>query len=76
MSNDMLSRNLETRAPVLPSAKSLGSHFLASYGLCFFFSAVETGVILVLFSRFLARRAFAESTTIKLLVYFVTFFSL
>ena len=61
---------------VLPNAKSLGSNFLASYGLCLFISAFEMGIIAVCFSRFLARRAFAESFAMKLLVYFVTFVSL
>ena len=61
---------------VLPNTKSLGSNFLASYSLCLFISALETGVIVVCFSRFLTRRVFADSLTIKLLVCFVTFISL
>ena len=76
MSDDIMPREWVTDAAVLPNTKSLGSNFLASYSLCLFISALETGIIVVLFSRFLARRAFAESHPIKYLVYFVTFIAM
>ncbi|KAI9433846.1 hypothetical protein H4582DRAFT_2081538 [Lactarius indigo] len=62
--------------PVLPSIEILGYDFLAPYSLALFISALEMGVIVVCFTRFMARRAEAESSPIKLLVYFLTFVSL
>ncbi|KAH9057555.1 hypothetical protein EDB87DRAFT_1022840 [Lactarius vividus] len=62
--------------PVLPQIEVLGYDFLAPYSLCLFISALEMGVIVVCFARFIAHRAEAESSPIKLLVYFVTFVSL
>ena len=61
---------------VLPGIESLGYNFLAPYALALFISAIETGVIVVCFTRFLARRADVEATPIKLLVYFLTCASL
>ncbi|KAN0141175.1 hypothetical protein V8E53_000931 [Lactarius tabidus] len=61
---------------VLPSTETLGSDFLAPYALSLFISALETGIIIVCFARFLARRADSESAPIKLLVYFLTCASL
>jgi hypothetical protein len=61
---------------VLPSIETLGSDFLAPYALSLFISALETGIIIVCFARFLARRADSESAPIKLLVYFLTCASL
>ena len=61
---------------VLPSIEELGCNFLAPYALTLFISALETGVIVVCFTRFLARRADTENTPIKLLVYFLTCASL
>ncbi|KAH8995824.1 hypothetical protein EDB86DRAFT_3159553 [Lactarius hatsudake] len=62
--------------PVLPSIEVLGYDFLAPYSLCLFISALEMGAIVVCFARFMARRAEAESSPIKLLVYFLTIVSL
>ncbi|KAF8267582.1 hypothetical protein EI94DRAFT_1730101 [Lactarius quietus] len=61
-----------TNEAVLPSIEELGFDFLAPYSLCLFISALEMGIIVVCFMRFLARRAEAESFTIKFLVYFLT----
>ena len=44
--------------------------FLGSNALCVFISAIETGIVLVFFARFVARKK--ERTAIQLLVYFVT----
>ena len=65
-----------TREIVIPSIESLGYDFLAPYALSLFISAIETGVIVVCFARFLARRADVEALPIKLLVYFLTCASL
>ncbi|KAI9451549.1 hypothetical protein BJY52DRAFT_96740 [Lactarius psammicola] len=65
-----------TNEAMLPSIQVLGSDFLAPYSLSLFISALETGVIIVCFARFMARRADAESYPIKLLVYFLTCASL
>ncbi|KAH8991536.1 hypothetical protein EDB92DRAFT_1993605 [Lactarius akahatsu] len=62
--------------PVLPKIEVLGYDFLAPYSLCLFISALEMGVIVVCFARFMAHRAEAESSPIKLLVYYLTFVSL
>lgn len=76
MSNDTRFGTWKTNEAVLPSTETLGFNFLAPYSLALFFSALETGVIVVCFARFLARRAKAESSTIKFFVYFVTCTSL
>ena len=73
---NMSNRTWETNEVVLPSIETLGYDFLAPYSLALFISALETGVIIVCFARFLNRRADAESWPIKLLVYFLTFASL
>jgi hypothetical protein len=53
---------------------SLGVEFLGPNALSVFISAIETGMIIVLFARFLVRRR--ERLAIRLLVYFVTFAAL
>ncbi|KAH9037584.1 hypothetical protein EDB84DRAFT_1655336 [Lactarius hengduanensis] len=75
MSTDIRFGTWET-LPVLPKTKVLGYDFLAPYSLSLFISALEMGVIIVCFVRFMTRRAEAESSSIKLLVYFLTFVSL
>ena len=54
--------------------QSLGVEFLGSRALSVFISAIETGVIIVLFARFFVRRR--ERLAIQLLVYFATFVAL
>ena len=76
MSNDPPSRTWGTNAVVLPSIETLDFNFLAPYSLCLFISALEMGIIGMCFARFLARHAGAESSPMKLLVYFVTCVSL
>lgn len=78
MSNNTRFGTWETyeAVPKLPSIEVLGFDFLAPYSLALFISALEMGVIVVCFARFMARRADAESYPIKLLVYFVTCASL
>lgn len=49
---------------------SLGVEFLGPNALSVFIGAIETGVIIVLFARFLIRKR--EQLAIQLLVYFVT----
>ncbi len=53
---------------------SLGVEFLGPNALSVFISAIETGIIIVLFARFLYRRS--DRLAIQLLVYFVTFAAL
>ncbi len=53
---------------------SLGIEFLGPNALSVFISAIETGIIIVLFARFFARGR--ERLAIQLLVYFVTFAAL
>ncbi|KAF8496800.1 hypothetical protein F5888DRAFT_365584 [Russula emetica] len=53
---------------------SLGVEFLGPNALSVFISAIETGIIIVLFARFFVRRR--ERLAIQLLVYFVTFAAL
>jgi hypothetical protein len=53
---------------------SLGIGFLGPNALSVFISAIETGMIIVLFARFFTRRR--ERLAIQLLVYFVTFVAL
>lgn len=48
--------------------------FLGSNALSVFISAVETGIVIVFFARFVARKK--ERMPIRLLVYFVTFVAL
>jgi hypothetical protein len=78
MSNNIRFGTWETNEVVLPDIEDLGSGFLAPYALSLFISAIETGVILVCFARFLNRRGQAdtESIPIKLVVYFLTTASL
>ena len=51
--------------------QSLGVGYLGPKAISMFISAIETGMIIVLFARFFVRRR--ERLTIQLLVYFVTF---
>lgn len=53
---------------------SLGIEFLGANALSLFISAIETGVIIVLFARFFVRKK--EILAIQILVYFVTFAAL
>ena len=53
---------------------SLGVEFLGPNALSVFISAIETGVVIVLFARFFFRKR--ERLAIQLLVYFVTFVAL
>jgi hypothetical protein len=53
---------------------SLGIEFLGPNALSVFISAIETGVIIVLFARFFARKR--ERLAIQLLVYFSTVIAL
>lgn len=76
MSSHLRFGTWETNEVVLPSIEALGSEFLAPYSLAVFISALETGVVVACFVRFLARRADAEPSPIKLLVYFLTCVSL
>lgn len=54
--------------------QTLDVEFLGSKALSVFIGAIETGMIILLFSRFIARRR--ERLAIQLLVYFVTFVTL
>jgi hypothetical protein len=54
--------------------QSLDVKFLGPKALSVFISAIETGMIIVLFARFFVRRR--ERLAIQLLVYFVTFVAL
>ncbi|KAN0109845.1 hypothetical protein V8E52_008951 [Russula decolorans] len=54
--------------------QSFGVEFLGCRGLSMFISAIEMGMIIVLFARFVVRRR--ERLVIQLLVYFVTFAAL
>ncbi len=54
--------------------QSQGVEFLGPRALSLFISAIETGIIIVLFARFLYRRS--DRLAIQLLVYFVTFAAL
>ncbi|KAI0269531.1 hypothetical protein BGY98DRAFT_300882 [Russula aff. rugulosa BPL654] len=54
--------------------QSLNKRFLGPKAVCVFISAIETGIIIVLFARFFVRKR--ERLAIQLLVYFVTFMAL
>lgn len=54
--------------------QSLNVRYLGPKALAMFFSGIETGVIIVLFARFFARKK--ERLAIQLLVYFATFMAL
>jgi len=58
--------------PKLPQIELLGAAFLGPYALATFIGALEMGVVITCFMRFLARSE-KERMPIKLLVYFVTF---
>jgi hypothetical protein len=51
-----------------------GVAFLGTNAACLFVSAIETGIVIVFFARFFARKG--ERTAIQLLVYFATFVAL
>jgi len=51
-----------------------GRAFLGTNAVAVFISAIETGIVLVYFARFFARKN--ERMAIRLLVYFVTFVAL
>ena len=54
--------------------ESLNKRYLGPKAVCVFLSAIETGIIIVLFARFLVRKR--EILAIRLLVYFVTLVAL
>ena len=54
--------------------QSLNVKYLGPKAVCVFVSAIETGMIILLFARFVARRR--EKWAIQSLVYFVTFVAL
>jgi hypothetical protein len=54
--------------------QALGVGFLGPKALSMFISAIETGMIIVLFARFFVRKR--EGLVIQFLVYFVTFVAL
>jgi hypothetical protein len=54
--------------------QSQGVKYLGPKSLGVLISAIETGMIIVLFTRFFARKS--ESLAIQILVYFVTFVAL
>jgi hypothetical protein len=54
--------------------QSLNVQYLGPKALSVFICSIETGVIILLFARFFARKR--ERLTIQLLVYFVTFLAL
>jgi F0F1-type ATP synthase membrane subunit c/vacuolar-type H+-ATPase subunit K len=55
----------------IPSTEELGSAYLGPHALAMFVSAIEMGIIVSCFARFLARSE-RERTRIKVLVYFLT----
>ena len=55
----------------IPEVDALGVAFLGPHALATFISAIEMGVIIACFARFLARSE-KEKTRIKVLVYFLT----
>ena len=54
--------------------QSLNKGYLGPKAVCVFISAIETGIIIVLFARFFVRKR--ETLAIQLLVYFVTLMAL
>jgi hypothetical protein len=62
-------------APALPSDEKLDIAFLGPNALAALISAVEMGIVIVCFMRFLARSG-RERLHIKLMVYFLTFVAL
>jgi hypothetical protein len=65
----------DSAAPNLPSIEVLGVDFLGPTALATLISAVEMGIVIACFMRFLARSD-KEPLHIKLLVFFLTFVSL
>ena len=63
--------NSRGSAPALPTTKELGIAFLAPSALVALISAVEMGIVIAFFVRFLARSK-RERSYIKFLVYFLT----
>jgi hypothetical protein len=69
-SRDVISR----RADGTVNFQSLDVKYLGPKALGMFISAIETGMIIVLFARFFVRKR--ERSAIQFLVYFVTFVAL
>ncbi|KAI0255276.1 hypothetical protein BJV78DRAFT_755619 [Lactifluus subvellereus] len=65
-------RNSGSSAPALPDTEGLGIAFLGPNALAALISAVEMGIVIAFFVRFLARSE-RERSSIKFLVYFLTF---
>ena len=61
----------QDEATTIPEVEVLGVAFLGPHALATFISAIEMGIIIACFARFLARSE--EKTRIKVLVYFLTF---
>ena len=55
----------------VPDAESLGTAYLAPHAIAIFISALEMGIIVTCFMRFLVRSE-RERTGIRFLVYFLT----
>jgi hypothetical protein len=62
----------QDEATTIPEIEVLGVAFLGPHALATFISAIEMGIIIACFARFLARSD-EEKTRIKVLVYFLTF---
>jgi sulfite reductase beta subunit-like hemoprotein len=58
--------------PNIPEVQQQGVSFLGPHAIAMFVSAMEMGVIIACFARFIARSD-KEKTRIKALVYFLTF---
>ncbi|KAI0263730.1 hypothetical protein BC834DRAFT_290537 [Gloeopeniophorella convolvens] len=63
---------MSAESPTLPNVQVLDVDFLGSFAVSSFVGALETGVIIALFMRFLARSE-AENIYVKLMVSLVTF---
>ncbi|KAI0291428.1 hypothetical protein BC826DRAFT_1022896 [Russula brevipes] len=72
MSVQIMVGTRDAGGPTLPEIELLGAAFLGPYALGAFIGALEMGVVITCFMRFLARSE-KERMPIKLLVYFVTF---
>jgi hypothetical protein len=62
----------QDEATTIPEVDVLGVAFLGPHALTMFIGAIEMGIIIACFARFLARSE-EEKTRIKVLVYFLTF---
>jgi hypothetical protein len=72
MSMQIMVGTRDAGGPKLPEIELLGAAFLGPYALSAFIGALEMGIVITCFMRFLARSE-KERMPIKLLVYFVTF---